>query len=193
MKDDTLMTQTGRDSERHFGIVNYPVYRASTVLYSTLDDFKKRKERRYRGVTYGAGGTPTTLKLAEAVCELEGGKGTVVVSTGLAAITMALSTLVKAGDHILVADSVYGPTRRFCDTVLKSFGVSTTYYKPDIGAEIGGLIRPETRLVFTESPGSLTFEVQDIPAIAAAAHEQNALVLMDNTWSSCLHRKGLST
>jgi len=189
MKDDTLMVQSGRDSERHFGIVNYPVYRASTVLYPTIDDFKKRNEKKYRGITYGARGTPTTLALANAVCELEGGKGTVVVSTGLAAVTMALTAFVKAGDHILVVDSVYEPTRRYCDTILKGFGVTTTYYDPCIGSKIHRLIQVNTKLVLTESPGSLTFEVQDIPAIAKASHEQNVIVLMDNTWGTPLFFK----
>ena len=182
MKDDTLMIQSGRDSKRHFGIVNYPVYRASTVLYPTIDEFKKRTERRYRGITYGARGTPTTFALAKAICELEGGQGTVVVSTGLAAVTLALTAFVKAGDHILVVDSVYGPTRKYCDTILKGFGVATTYYDPCIGSEIEQLIQANTKLVFTESPGSLTFEVQDTPAIASTACERNVIVLMDNTW-----------
>jgi cystathionine beta-lyase len=189
MKDDTLMVHTGRDSERHFGIVNTPVYRASTVLYPTIDDFNKRIERKYRGVTYGASGTPTTLALADAVCRLEGGQGTVVVSTGLAAITMSLAAFVKAGDHLLVPDSVYGPTRRYCDSVLSRFGVTTTYYDPCIGSRIDGLFRADTRLVFVESPGSLTFEVQDIPAIAEVARRHDALVLADNTWGTPLFFK----
>jgi len=192
MKDDTLMIQAGRDSDRHFGLVNYPVYRGSTILYPSIDVFKTRADRRYHGITYGAYGTPTTLALADAVCELEGGKGTVVVSTGLAAVTMALTAFVKAGDHILVTDSVYGPTRRYCNTILKSFGVTTTYYDSCMGAEIGSLIQPNTRLVFTESPGSLSFEVQDIPAIAAAAHERDVLVLTDNTWGTPLFFKSFS-
>ena len=111
------------------------------------------------------------------------------VSTGLAAITMALAAFVKAGDHILVTDSVYGPTRRYCDTILGRFGVATTYYDPHIGREIDGLMQPDTRVVFTESPGSLSFEVQDIPAIAEVAHQHNAIVLTDNTWGTPLFFK----
>lgn len=189
MKNDTLLVRSGRDSDRHFGIVNYPVYRASTVLYPTIEAFKRREERKYHGFTYGAYGTPTSLALAEAVCELEGGKGTVVVSTGLAAVTMALAAFVKSGDHILVTDSVYGPTRKYCDTILKRFGVEATYYDPCIAAGIARLIRTNTRIVFTESPGSHSFEVQDIPAIAAAAHKRDVLVLMDNTWATPLFFK----
>jgi len=184
MKNDTLLAQSGRDSGHHFGAVNYPVYRASTVLYPTLEDFRRREEQKYHGFTYGAYSTPTALALAEAVCELEGGHGTVVVSTGLAAVTMTLTAFLKSGDHILVTDSVYGPTRKFCDTILRRFCVETTYYDPCIAAEIAQLIRANTRLVFTESPGSHSFEVQDIPAIAAAAHKRDVLVLLDNTWAT---------
>ena len=151
-----------------------------------MEAFSKRAEgdRKYYGVRYGAYGTPTTLALAEAVNELEGGKGSVITSTGLAAITLAISAFVGQGDHILIVDSVYGPTRRFCDTVLKRFGVETTYYDPMIHDEISTLFKPNTRLVFTESPGSHTFEIQDIPAISHAARKQDILVLMDNTWGT---------
>jgi cystathionine beta-lyase len=191
MKDDTVMIHSGRDPERHYGIVNPPVYHASTILYPTLEAFKNRArgERKYRGVRYGAHGVPTTFALADAVSELEGGKGAVITSSGLSAITLAITAFLRNGDHMLVADSVYGPTRRFCDGVLKRFGVEITYYDPLIGENISRLIQPNTRLVFTESPGSLTFEVQDIPAISAAAHKEDILVLMDNTWASPLFFK----
>ncbi len=191
MKDDTLMVHTGREPERHHGIVNPPVYHASTVLYPTLDAFARRSEgdRKYRGVRYGASGNPTTFALADAVADLEGGAGSVITATGLAAVTMALTAFVGQGDHILVADSVYGPTRSFCDGVLKRFGVTTTYYDPLIGDQIRGLIQADTRVIFTESPGSQTFEIQDIPAISAAAHERDIAVLMDNTWGTPLYFK----
>ncbi len=143
--------------------------------------------RRLRGLTYGLSGTPTTFALTDTLAALEGGAGTLVLSSGLSAITQGILGLVKAGDHILVTDSVYGPTRLFCDQVLARFGVATTYYDPLIGEGIAELIRPETRLVFTESPGSLTFEVQDLPAIAAAAHRRGVLVLLDNTWATPLY------
>ena len=181
----------GRDPQRDGGIVNPPVSRASTVLYPTLAAFARRGDgdAKYRGVRYGAYGTANTLALADAVADLEGGAGAVATSTGLSAVTLALTALVGQGDHVLMTDAAYGPTRAFCDEVLTRFGVATTYYDPLIGAGIAGLMRPDTRVVFTESPGSLTFEVQDVPAIAAAAHRHGALVLLDNTWSAGLFFK----
>ena len=189
MKDETKLTLLGRDPQNHQGIVNPPVYHASTILYPTLAAFKDRASRKYHGIAYGAHGTPTALALASAVAQMEGGYAGVVASTGLAAITVALTAFVKKDDHILVADSVYGPTRDFCDHILTKFGVITTYYDPILGADIADLIQPRTRLVYVESPGSLTFEVQDVPAIAAAAHQSNILVLMDNTWGTPLFFK----
>lgn len=191
MKDETRLVHAGRDPQRDGGIVNPPVSRASTVLYPTLEAFAKRGEgdAKYRGVRYGAYGTANTLALADAVAELEGGAGAVATSTGLSAVTLALTALLGQGDHLLMTDAAYGPTRAFCDEVLARFGVETTYYDPLIGADIAGLMRRNTRVVFTESPGSLTFEVQDIPAIAEAAHQHGALVLLDNTWSAGLFFK----
>ncbi|RJQ64986.1 MAG: cystathionine beta-lyase [Desulfobacteraceae bacterium] len=191
MKDETRMVHSGRNPAQHQGIVNPPVYRASTILYPTLEQFKRRYEgdAKYRKIRYGAYGLPTTYALADTVAELEGGCGAAVTSSGLAAVTLAITAFVKQGDHVLMVDSVYSPTRQFCDSVLKRFGVQTTYYDPSIGGRIADSIRPETRLVFTESPGSLTFEVQDIPAISAAAHKRGVLVLMDNTWGTPLFFK----
>ena len=185
MKDETRLVHAGRDPDRDGGIVNPPVSRASTVLYPTLEAFARRGDgdARYRAVRYGAYGTANTLALADALAELEGGAGTVVTSTGLSAVTLALTALLGQGDHLLMTDSAYAPTRAFCDEVLTRYGVETTYYDPLVGAGIGDLMRPETRVVFTESPGSLTFDVQDIPAIAEAAHRRGALLLLDNTWS----------
>ena len=186
MNDDTALVHLGRDPTAQHGIVNTPVYHASTVIYPTLDAFKNRSagNRKYRGVRYGAYGTPTTFALADAVAHLEGGAGGVVTSSGLAAVTMALIAFLSSGDHLLMVDSAYRPTREFCDSVLRRLGVETTYYNPLIGGGIADVIRPTTKVVFTESPGSLTFEVQDIPAIAAAAHNRGALILMDNTWAT---------
>lgn len=192
MKDDTKLVHSGRDPMSHHGIVNMPVYHASTVLYPDLAAFKNRKERKYDGVSYGTRGTPTTFALADTVAALEGGHKAVVVSTGLAGVTMALMAFVQSGDHILVADSIYEPTRNFCEEVLSRFGVETTYYDPLIGAGIAGLFKENTRLVFTESPGSLTFEIQDIPAIAAEARKRGVLVLMDNTWGTPLYFKSFA-
>lgn len=181
----TEIVHSGRDPFAHHGFVNPPVYRGSTVLFKSLEAFEKRQQR----YTYGRRGTPTTEALEAAICSLEGGHRTMLAANGLAAITHALLSFVKTGDHILVTDSVYQPCRKFCDNVLKRLGVETTYYDPLIGADIASLMRPNTTVVFTESPGSQTFEVQDIPAIAAAAKAKGAWVLMDNTWASPLYFK----
>ena len=191
MKDDTALVHLGRDPMLQHGVVNTPVYHASTILYSTVEEFKNRAagECKYRGVRYGASGTPTTFALADAVAKIEGGVGGVVTSSGLASVTMALTAFLGSGDHLLMVDSAYSPTREFCDSVLRRLGVTTTYYDPLIGSRVAELIRSNTRVIFTESPGSLTFEVQDIPAIAEAAHKRDVLVLMDNTWATPLFFK----
>jgi cysteine-S-conjugate beta-lyase len=184
-RPDTEIAHAGRDPFAHHGFVNTPVYRGSTVLFKTVESFEKR-EQRY---VYGRRGTPTSEALEEAIACLEGGARTWLAPSGAAAISTAMVTFLKAGDHILVADNVYYPTRKLCSGPLKRFGVETTYYDPTIGADIATLMRPNTALVFCESPGSLTFEVQDIPAIAAVAHQHGALVMMDNTWGSPLYFK----
>lgn len=184
MKPGTAVTQLGRDPKQHLGAVNTPVYRASTILFESVTDFEAAMHGEYPGITYARYGLPTVADLQSAVAALEGGHAALAVTSGLAAITLALLGTTQAGDHILVTDSCYGPTRRFCDHQLKRFGVEVEYYDPLIGGEIARLIRPNTRVVFVESPGSLTFEVQDVPAIAAAAHAHGALVIMDNTWAT---------
>lgn len=189
MKEDTKIVKAGRHPEDQLGAVNPPVYHVSTVLMRTLDEFQHMRDTPEGTMVYGRRGTPTSFALDEAVAELEGGAGCITSPSGLAAIAGALLAFVKMGDHVLVTDSVYSPTRRLCDTVLARFGVTTSYYDPLIGAGIAELIRDNTAVVFVESPGSLTFEVQDIPAIAAAAHARGAKVLMDNTWSSPLFFK----
>lgn len=181
----TDLAHAGRNPFAHHGFVNPPVYRGSTVLFKTVASFEKR-EQRY---VYGRRGTPTSEALEEAIACLEGGVRTWLAPSGAAAIATTLLSFAKAGDHILVTDSAYLPTRKMCDGVLKRFGVETTYYDPTIGAGIAQLMRPNTTLVFTESPGSLTFEIQDIPAIAAAAHARGALVVTDNTWGTPLYFK----
>ena len=187
VKDDTLIVTAGRDPESHYGVVNTPVYRTSTVLFPTVAALEGREGRR--GMTYGRAGTPTTFALEEAMAALEGGRGAVVVASGKAAVVLTLAAFLKAGDHLLMVDSAYAPTRSFCDHVLARFGVETTYYDPLAGAGIEALVRPNTRIVYLESPGSLTFEVQDVPAIAAVAHRHGALVCLDNTWGTPLHLK----
>ncbi len=190
-KEDTVIVHAGADPKANHGIVNPPVYHASTILAPTLADLRARRARRFdKGVyTYGRQGTPTQAALEEAVAALEGGYRCVTVGSGLAAINVAILAFVQSGDHVLMVDSVYGPARRFCDAFLKRFGVETTYYEPTIGAGIAELMRPNTKVVYTESPGSQTFEMQDIPAIAKAAHAGGAAVVMDNTWSGGLFFK----
>ena len=178
----TKLVTAGRDPAAQHGFVNTPIYRGSTVLYPDAETFLKRAAR----YTYGTKGTPTTEALETAWTELTGAAGTVLLGSGLAAIALALMSCMRAGDHLLVTDSVYRPTRTFCDGILKRFGVETTYYDPLLGADIVREFKPNTRAVFTEAPGSLSFEMQDIPAIAQAAHARGAIVLMDNTWATPL-------
>ena len=183
------MVTGGRDPQSHHGFVNPPVYHASTVLYPSAEDFVAHRAR----YQYGRRGTPTTEALELAVQELEGPNcaGVALLPSGLAAISTALLSVVRAGDHLLVTDSAYGPTRNYCDKVLKRFGVSTTYYDPGIGSEIAALLRPNTRAVYLETPGSLSFEMQDVTAIAQAAHAKGAIVLTDNTWASPFYYRPL--
>ena len=184
LKRDTVITRTGRDSQRYAGLVNTPVFRGSTVLFPDVRSYEARDPDNFKAMRYGTHGTPTTFALEEAVAELEGGHAAVALPSGIAAIVVALAAFVKTGDHILVVDSVYGPTRDFCDRRLKPFGVEVEYYDPLIAHGIAALIRPNTTVVFCEAPGSLTFEMQDIPAIAAVARAKGIPVLADNTWGT---------
>ena len=185
MKPATRLVTGGRDTAANHGFVNPPVHHVSTVLYPSAGDFVARRAR----YVYGRRGTPTSEALESALRELEGPAcaGVALLPSGLAAISTALLAVLNAGDHLLVTDSAYQPTRKFCDGLLKRYGITTTYYDPMIGAGIAALIQPNTRAVFVEAPGSLSFEVQDVPAIAAAAHAKGAVVLMDNTWASPLY------
>ncbi len=185
----TKIVTAGRDPESYHGFVNPPVYHASTVLYPNAEDFLAHRAR----YQYGRRGTPTTEALELALQELEGPQcaGVSLLPSGLAAISAALLAVVRAGDHLLVTDSAYGPTRNFCGQILSRLGVTTAYYDPGIGGAIAELILPNTRAVYLESPGSLSFEMQDVPAIAKAAHAKGALVLMDNTWATPLYFRPL--
>ncbi|HEY0441999.1 MAG TPA: cystathionine beta-lyase [Xanthobacteraceae bacterium] len=184
LSTDTRLVTGGRDPHAHHGFVNPPVYHGSTVLYPTAADLAAHRAR----YQYGRRGTPTSEALELALRDLEGPlcAGVSLVPSGLSAVSTALLSVLGAGDHVLVTDSVYRPTRIFCDGVLKRMNVETTYYDPLIGAGIADLLRPNTRAVFTEAPGSQTFEMQDIPAIAAAAKRRGVLVLADNTWATPL-------
>ena len=180
LRSRTRLVHAGRDPQEQHGFVNTPIYRGSTVLADTIDDYQGGRNR----YTYGTHGTPTTDALTTAWSDLAGAEGTVLTPSGLAAITVALLAVLGAGDHLLVTDSAYFPTRRFCDGTLKRFGVETTYYDPTVGAGIAELFRPNTRAVLVEAPGSQSFEMQDIPAIAAEAHRRDICVVMDNTWAT---------
>ena len=187
-KDATRLAHTGREPARHHGFVNTPIYRGSTVLFPTMAAI----EANDQAFTYGRTGTPTVKALEEALAELEGGHRTLLTPSGLSAIATALLSFVSAGDEVLVVDSIYRPSRRFCDQVLSRLGVTITYYDPLIGAGIERLITEKTRVVFAESPGSQTFEVQDIPAIAKTAHGAGAVVILDNTWATPLYFKSFA-
>jgi cysteine-S-conjugate beta-lyase len=178
----TRLVSLGRDSAMSQGFVNIPPFRGSTVLFPDARTLRSRKQK----FTYGTHGTPTTHALSEAWSELSGAAGTVLVPSGLAAVAIALQTAVSAGDHLLIVDAVYSPTRDYADQILGRFGVETTYYDPTLGAGVADLFRPNTRAIFLESPGSLTLEVQDVRAIAEVAHRHGACVILDNTWATPL-------
>jgi cystathionine beta-lyase len=181
-RPETTVVTAGRSPLDHHGLVNPPVYHASTLLHPTLESL----ENRTQAYSYGRRASPTIRALEEAMCALEAGAGTVLCPSGLQACTLALLSVAASGDHILVTDSVYGPTRTFCDKTLARFGVTTTYFDPLVGAGVEPLFRANTRAIFLESPGSLTFEIQDVPAIAAAARARNVAVILDNTWGTPL-------
>ena len=170
IKPATAVAHLGRDPHKHIGAVNTPVYRATTILFDTVADLEAAERGQYPGLTYG----------------LEGAHAALAVPSGLAAITLALIGTARAGDHVLVTDSAYGPTRRFCENQLRRLGVDVSYYDPCSVAGVEREMKANTRVVFAESPGSLSFEVQDIPAIAEVAHRHGALLLMDNTWATPL-------
>jgi cystathionine beta-lyase len=184
-KPETRLVTAGRDTKGQHGFVNPAVWHASTVLYPTAEDQVAHRSR----YQYGRRGTPTSEALEQALIAIEGDgcAGVALLPSGLTAIATALLSVAGSGDHILVTDSVYRPTRNFCEGVFKRMGVETTYYDPLIGAGIAKLIKPNTRAVFVEAPGSQSFEMQDIPAIAEVAHDKGAVVLMDNTWATPLY------
>ncbi|MCW5223086.1 cystathionine beta-lyase [Verminephrobacter aporrectodeae subsp. tuberculatae] len=193
MQEESRLVLAGRHSERFAGLVNTPVFRGSTVLHASLAAWEDKKKRRaadeHGASTYGRFGTPTHHALEEAVAEIEGGYRALLYPSGLSACATALTSLLAAGDHVLLTDSAYAPTRGFLTRVLGRFNVDVSVYDPTIGAGIEALMRPNTRVVYVESPGSETFEVQDVPAIAAVARRHGARVVMDNTWGTPLFFK----
>ncbi|MCC7393895.1 MAG: cystathionine beta-lyase [Sphingomonadaceae bacterium] len=169
------------------GIVNPPIWRASTIIYDNIADLDARSKDTHDKLYYGRRGTPTVWALADALTVMDdGAAGTLLFPSGVAAIAAALLALLSPGDHLLMVDSAYEPTRSFCDNFLARMGIATTYYDPMIGAEIAALLRPNTKAIFTEAPGSLTFEVQDIPAIVAVAKAHAIATILDNSWASPL-------
>lgn len=193
MKESTKLVCAGRHPERFGGVVNTPIFRASTILAGSMAEWEEMKRARAAeepgATTYGRYGTPTTHALEEAIAALEGGYRSLVFPSGLAAISTALTALLSAGDHILVTDSAYSPTRAFLERVMTRFGVEVETYDPVGRKSIEESLRPNTRVVYVESPGSETFDIQDIPAISAAAHKHGAYVVMDNTWGTPLYFK----
>ena len=188
MKDATRAVMAGRDPAPDPRFVNPPVYHASTILFDGVEDMRASGGGRPGdGLSYAVHGTPGTYALEQALAELEGGYRTRLCNTGAQALSGPLLSFLSAGEHVLIPDSCYGNTRQIADGLLARLGIAAEFYDPLIGAGIAGLMRPETRLVFTESPGSQTFEVQDVPAIAAAAHARGALVALDNTWAGPLY------
>ena len=178
----TRLAQLGRTSEAHYGFVNTPIYRGSTVLFKSLDDLENNRAR----YTYGTAGSPTIESLESAWTALTGAAGTALSPSGLGAVALALLSALRHGDHLLMPDSVYQPTRELCAGLLARFGVETTYYDPLLGAGLERLLRPNTSTIFLESPGSQTFEVQDVPAITALARERGLTTIIDNTWATPL-------
>jgi cystathionine beta-lyase len=188
-KTETLLVIAGRDTTVQNGFVNPPVVRGSTVIYPTAADLHAHTGE-FRYARYG---TPTTKALQQASMAIEGPHcaGVALVPSGLSAITSTLLSVLKAGDHLLVSDSIYRPSRTFCDGLMVRYGVETSYFDPLIGAGIAELFKPNTAALMVEAPGSQTFEMPDIPAMSAVAHARGALVIDDNTWASPLYRRAL--
>lgn len=181
----TKLITAGRDKKWTNGVVNPPVQRASTVVFNTVEEKRKATvNRANKTLFYGRRGTTTHFAFQDAMVEVEGGAGCALYPCGTAAISNAILSFVETGDHILMVDTCYEPTRDFCDTIMKKMGVETTYYEPTIGEGIRDLIKPNTKVLFTESPGSVTMEVQDVPTLARIAHEHDIIVMLDNTWAA---------
>ena len=190
MKKETQIVSLGRDKKWTKGVVNPPVFRASTMLFETMEEMRFAAKNKANGeMFYGRRGGPTHFAFQAAIAELEGGAGTALYPSGAAAISSTLMSFLQAGDHLLMVDNVYEPTRALCDGLLAGFGIETTYYDPLIGAGIADLIRENTKVLFLESPGSITMEVQDVPTLSTIAHENDMIVVLDNTWASPINSR----
>ena len=188
----TEAAHAGFDPFSHHGPVNPPVYHTSTVLFPTVELLERGETKPFEGMRYGRVGTPTSKAFEDAVTALEGGYSAVVASSGLAACCTTLTAWLKAGDHLLLSDSIYGPTRGFASRVLAGFGIEVEFFDPLVGAGIRELFRPNTKVVFLESPGSWSFEVQDVPAIAEVAKARGIVTMIDNSWATPVYFKPLS-
>ena len=192
MREETTIVHSGRHTEQYQGAVNPPVFHASTILSKSVEEYRRKRKDWLQDLPvtyYGRCGTPTIEALQEAIATLEGGHRCVLYPSGLAACAGALLAFLSSGDHLLISDSVYGPTRTLAKGILTRFSVSATFFDPLLGRGIESFIRPETRVIYLESPGSLTFEVQDVPAIAEVAHRHGVTVVIDNTWGTPLYFK----
>lgn len=190
MKIETQIVSAGRDKKWTKGVINPPVFRASTMLFDTMEEMRFAAKNRANGeMFYGRRGGPTHFAFQAAIAELEGGAGCALYPSGSAAISGALLSFLQAGDHLLMVDSVYEPTRALCEGLLAGFGIETSYYDPLIGAGIADLIKPNTKVLFLESPGSITMEIQDVPTLSAIAHQHDMIVMLDNTWASPINSR----
>ena len=179
----TLLAHASINPNQHHGFVNTPVYRGSTVAFPTSESMREGRQK----YSYGRWNNPSTEALTQALQQLEGAEGTVLCPSGLSACTTAILSVVGTGDHLLVADNVYAPIRAFCEQVGQRLGIEVSFYDPTIGAGIVDLLKPNTKAIYTESPGSLTLEIQDLPAIVKVAHDHDILVIADNTWGTPLY------
>ena len=184
---DTVLSHIGRNSPEYAGFVNMPVFRGSTILAQSLEEWDLRRSETNPMASYGRFGSPLTKAFESAIAELEGGYQSLVFPSGLSACTHALIGLLKAGDHLLISDSVYGPTRNFAEQVLRRMNIEVEFFNPTNLSDLSVKLKDSTRVIYVESPGSMTFEIQDVPAIAEIAHSINAFVVMDNTWATPLY------
>jgi len=190
MKKETQIVSLGRDKKWTNGVINPPVVRASTMTFETMEEMRFAAKNKANGeLFYGRRGGPTHFAFQAAISELEGGVGTALYPSGSAAISNSLMSFLKSGDHLLMVDSAYEPTRALCDSLLAGFGIETTYYDPMIGAGIKELIQDNTKVLFLESPGSITMEIQDVPTLSKIAHEHGLVVMLDNTWASPINSR----
>lgn len=192
MKESTILIQAGRTPKKHQGMVNTPVYQTSTVLFETLKEYEAAAMQKVGDPSYGIAGTATHRSLIDALSIWEGAENCLLTPSGLSAITLTLFALLSHGDHVLIVDTIYGPTRRFAMKELKRLGIETTFYDPLIGKDIAKLIQKNTKLIFLEAPGSLTFEMQDVPAITSVARKHGVLTAFDNSWATPLYFKPLA-